>query len=198
MKPAITAIILAGGAGSRIGGSDKGLQQFRNKAMVEWVVDALSPQVDQIIISANRNLQSYQALGFEVVSDENHNQNHQLSPAEQYQGPLAGIVAAHRSQAPEHVRYYLVCPCDSPLIPTDYVSRLRASLDTSGKSAAVVHDGVRRQNLHCLLNRDLVASLVDYFERGGRSMRGWMSHIDVNEVDFSDQATAFTNLNTMA
>lgn len=55
----IFALILAGGQGSRMGGVDKGLVQWHNKALIDHVIEKIRPQVSHIAISANRNLESY-------------------------------------------------------------------------------------------------------------------------------------------
>ena len=50
--PPITAILLAGGAGRRMGGEDKGLLKLKGKSLAEWVLARIAPQVDEILISA--------------------------------------------------------------------------------------------------------------------------------------------------
>ena len=60
---AVTGIVLAGGQGSRMGGVDKGLQVFRGKPMVAHVIERLAPQVDEVIINANRNVEAYGGFG---------------------------------------------------------------------------------------------------------------------------------------
>ena len=80
----ISCIILAGGKGKRVGGVDKGLLEYKNKPLIEHTINALTPQVDDIIISANRNIERYKDYAKKVISDE----------SEDYLGPLAGIDAA--------------------------------------------------------------------------------------------------------
>ncbi len=65
----ITGVILAGGLGRRMGGSDKGLQEFRGRPLAAWVAERLAPQVDELLISANRNGERYAALGHRVIGD---------------------------------------------------------------------------------------------------------------------------------
>jgi molybdopterin-guanine dinucleotide biosynthesis protein A len=69
VKPLITGLVLAGGQGRRMGGVDKGLQPLRGRPMVEWVIGRLAPQVDEVVVNANANLERYAALGHRVVSD---------------------------------------------------------------------------------------------------------------------------------
>ena len=95
----ISGIVLAGGLGRRMGGVDKGLQPLRGKAMVEHVLARLAPQVDDIVINANQNLERYGALGHRVVSDR----------VGGFAGPLAGLHAG--LEAISHPLAVTV-PCD--------------------------------------------------------------------------------------
>lgn len=65
----ITGLILAGGAARRMGGIDKGLIEIGARPLVHWVAEALRPQVSRLVISANRHLEHYAALGWAVVTD---------------------------------------------------------------------------------------------------------------------------------
>ena len=56
----VSAIVLAGGKGSRMGGVDKGLQPLRGKPMIEWVLGRLAPQVAEVIVNANQNIARYE------------------------------------------------------------------------------------------------------------------------------------------
>ena len=63
-------VILAGGLGRRMGGIDKGLQELRGRPLTAWVVERLAPQVDELLINANQNPESYAAFGHRVVPDQ--------------------------------------------------------------------------------------------------------------------------------
>ena len=101
-KNEISAVILAGGKGSRMGGKDKGLIEFRGLALIAHVVNVVKIRVNQIFISANRSLDDYSKYGKVIVDD-----------LEDYQGPLAGISKALKVCSSN---YLLVLPCDSPMI----------------------------------------------------------------------------------
>ena len=83
----ISCIILAGGEGKRVGGLDKGLVSYKNRPLIEHVIDNVHSQVDDIIISANRNIKKYNQYAAKVLNDS----------ASDYRGPLAGIAACHNS-----------------------------------------------------------------------------------------------------
>lgn len=183
----ITAIVLAGGKGKRYGGADKGLVIYRGRALVEWVLDALETQVDDLVLSVNRNRQRYQSFGFRTVQDSKN--------FAAYQGPLAGISAVYLELGCAEQNDYLISSCDSPHLPDDYVLKLQQALDADFADVAVVHDGERLQHLHCLIAGSAMPSLVDFFAAGGRAMHQWLRQAEITEVDFSQQVDCFANLN---
>lgn len=181
-KSQITAVILAGGQGRRLGGQDKGLVEFQDKALIQHVLDKITPQVDSVIINANRNQDSYAKFGFEIISDE-------LSD---FQGPLAGFAIAMQSSQTDFI---LTMPCDGPHLPDDYVSRLiNASQDEN--TIVVAHDGERLQPVHALIPVILIESLLAFLESGDRKIDRWYAQHDMVTADFSDTPEVFFNVNT--
>ena len=69
----ITAVILAGGRGSRMGGADKGQQSFNGLPLALHTLMRLQMQQGQLIhevmLNANRNLSAYEAFGVPVWPD---------------------------------------------------------------------------------------------------------------------------------
>ncbi len=177
----ITGIVLCGGEGRRVAGADKPLLDYRGRPLIEWVLDAIKPQVDCLLISTNRNVESYAIYG-RVINDE--------LPA--YAGPLAGIVTCLKSCRTELA---FVCPGDVPQLAADTVHRMHQTFTESNATVAVAYDGARRQNLHLVLSRSSIESLVNYLVQGHRSVHGWLDGLAVVEVDFSDQPESFRNLN---
>ena len=181
----ITAVILAGGRARRMGGVDKGLTMFQGKPMIEHVITALEPQVDGLIISANRNLERYREYGFPVIADI----------AGDYAGPLAGIASGMRATANPCI---LSVPCDVPFVPATLAATLSRTLDEHGADISVAHDGVRMQQLCALLRCTLLPALLAYLHAGGRRVESWYRQQQLAMADFSDCPDAFTNLNTAA
>ena len=183
----VTGLILAGGAGRRVGGRDKGLIPWRGKPLVEHVILALENQVakvDTLIISCNRNLDEYQKYNTQLVSDER----------EGFQGPLAGIEAATPHVNTE---FLLLAACDMPLLPADLVARLRRPLIKHPGAADIsfVHDGEREQYLCALLRSTCLQGLNAYLAEGQRAVRRWYARHPCVAVDFSDCPGAFRNYN---
>ena len=179
----ITALILAGGRGSRMGGLDKGLLPFRGTCLAGAVLDAVRSQVGAVVVSANRNLDDYARLGAPVVRDS--------LPG--FQGPLAGILAGlEQASTP----YLLTLPCDGPFFGPDLVARLSAALTAAAAEVAVAHDGERLQAAYALVRRDLAPDLRSAIEAGERKTQAWYRTRDWIQVDFADHPEWFLNLNT--
>lgn len=177
----ITAVILAGGQGTRLGGKDKGLIELNNKPLVELLVPRLQPQVADILISANRNIPRYTEFGYPVLSDE----------VSDFAGPLAGILTALQQMS---TKWLLTVPADSPFIPLNLASLLA---DDIGESKVVmVHDGERLQPTFALLHHSLADSLQQFLASGERKTRQWMQQQPHKTADFSQQKQAFMNINT--
>lgn len=181
--PDITAVILAGGKARRMGGADKGLTLFRGTPMIEHVITALEPQVDGLIISANRNLERYREYGFPVVADI----------VGDYAGPLAGIASGMQATTSN---YILSAPCDAPFIPATLAETLSRTLTDHQADISVAHDGVRMQQLFALLNRALLPALLAYLETGGRRVESWYRQQRPALADFSSCPDTFANMNT--
>ena len=194
--PAITGLILAGGRGSRMGGSDKGLQNFHGLPLALQTLMRLQLQslpLQEVLINANRNLAAYESLGVPVWADS----------IDGFAGPLAGFqTGLERCETP----LLLTVPCDTPLFPLDLVERLAAALDAQdadlAMAAAPEADGaVRTQPVFCLLKTDLLESLVKFTQGGGRKIDAWTAHHRCAIVPFdlpSDNPQAFANANTLA
>ena len=63
-------LILAGGQARRMGGRDKAFLPFAGSDLVHRAIERLASQCDRVIISANREVERFTALGFPVVSEE--------------------------------------------------------------------------------------------------------------------------------
>lgn len=178
----IDAIVLAGGEARRMQGQDKGLILWRDKPLIAHVLACISPQVRNIVISANRNLPRYADFGYPVVSD--------LRP--DFQGPLAGIEAcATHCQAD----YTLIVSCDTPRLPADLTQQLMATLNDTPCSASFVDDGNRQHYLTTLLRTPALATASDYLNANRRSVRGWLDEIGAKATNFAHQSSAFHNIN---
>lgn len=174
----LTGVILAGGEGRRMNGQDKGWIGLQGKPLVQHALDRLQPQVTHCIISANRHLDRYRALGVPVVSD-----------AETYLGPLAGI--AHALQQIQ-TEYALIVPTDAPLLPLDLAERLLQQLPAP---LVICHDGERLQPLFGLYHRSLADSIFKFLAAGERKLTRWCMEQSPAILTI-EQINAFANVNT--
>jgi molybdopterin-guanine dinucleotide biosynthesis protein A len=194
--PAITGLILAGGRGSRMGGTDKGLQNFHGLPLALQTLMRLQLQslpLQDVLINANRNLAAYESLGVAVWPDS----------IDGFAGPLAGFqTGLERCETP----LLLTVPCDSPLFPLDLVERLAAALaeqdaDMAMAAAPEADGAVRPQPVFCLLKAELLESLAKFTQSGGRKIDAWTSQHRCAIVPFDlpgDSPHAFANANTLA
>lgn len=184
---AITAAILAGGAGTRLGGCDKGLQVLAGRTLVERVLEALDG-VDAVLVVANRNLDAY-ARHARTITDDGADRG---DGAPRHRGPLAGIAAALAACT---TPWLLTIPVDCPHPPRDLAPRLLAAALAADACAVVAHDGERRQPLFALYRVQLreSAAAAATAEQGASA---WQDAIGAIELDFGDCRQQFSNLNT--
>lgn len=179
----VTGIVLAGGMGRRMGGVDKGLLPFQGKPMVAHVLQRLRPQVAEILVNANREIDAYARFGFPVIPDTIGG----------FAGPLAGL---HSGLTAAQHELAVTVPCDSPLLPLDLVARLLAALLQHDADLAVARTGDQPHPVFCLCRRSLLPNLTHYLENGGRKIDTWYASLHTVEVAFDDEAEAFANINT--
>lgn len=179
----VAGLVLAGGLGRRMGGIDKGLQPLRGRPMIAWVLERFAPQVEQVMISANRHAQAYRRFGCPVVPDL----------IGDYAGPLAGLHAGLSATA---LPLLATAPCDSPGLPAGLVARLRERLEASGADLATVRTRDQAHPVFCLCRRTVLPGLTAFLQGGGRKIDRWTATIDTVQVAFDDQIEAFGNINT--
>jgi molybdopterin-guanine dinucleotide biosynthesis protein A len=192
----ITGLILAGGRGSRMGGVDKGLQNFNGIPLALHTLMRLGPQVESVMVNANRNLSAYESFGASVWPDASAD----------FAGPLSGfLVGLERAETP----YVLTVPCDTPRLPLDLAERLAEALvredaDIAMAAAPETDDQgqtqVRTQPVFCLMKIELSESLVKFTHSGGRKIDAWTTQHKTVVVPFDsegDDPLAFANVNTL-
>ena len=176
-RPAVTGGILAGGAGRRFGGADKGWLNHEGRGFVEHVRDALAPQVDEIVISANRNLSRYATLGHAVVADDVG------------AGPAAGLlrlleVATHP---------WVVCvPCDALRLPATLARDLCDAQWAEEADIVTLHDGERLHPTCSLVSTHLAPDLRRYLAAGHTALWRWQARHVCARLD---SRSPFVNVN---
>lgn len=173
-----TGVILAGGAGARFGGADKGLLSCAGRPFIEWVLARLQPQVGPLLISANRHHEFYARYCFPVITDEHA----------AHDGPLAGIRA---SLAQVQTEFALIVPVDALRLPEDLAARLHADLGDG--EAAVVHDGIAQIPVCCLLRRRCLNALGSGDSAG---VKDALRRLEARDVKFDQHPREFWSCNT--
>jgi molybdopterin-guanine dinucleotide biosynthesis protein A len=183
----ITGLILAGGRGSRMGGVDKGLQIHRGRPLAAHALERLRPQVGRLMVNANRNLETYRAMGVPVWPDE----------VPDYPGPLAGMLAglAHCETA-----LMATVPCDTPNFPLDLVARLASGLERAEADIAVAYtragEDLFPQPVFCLMKTSLEDALAAFIAAGERKT-GFFARGQRNTRVVFDHDAEFFNINTL-
>jgi molybdopterin-guanine dinucleotide biosynthesis protein A len=181
-----TGLVLAGGAGRRVGGADKGLLCWEGEPLAAQVVQRLRGEVTTVLISCNRNQAYYATLADRIVADQRPG----------FAGPLAGIEAAVAVLDSE---FLLISPCDAPRLPRDLGARLLAALNKAGADTDIsyAHDGERGHYLCAMLRTRILDSLTPELDSGTRAVRDWYRLHKCIAVDFSAQRSCFRNINRM-
>ncbi len=182
-EPSISAIVLAGGQARRMAGRDKGLIPFNGLPLIASVLHRLAPQVDEIIISANRHMDEYAKLGYPVVTDGSAD----------YRGPLAGIHAAGQRSKGE---WLLITPCDTPFLPLDLARRLLTQAQASATRLACAADDTQTHPATMIMHRSLLGSLAECLAQGQLKVQAWQAAHGCAVVRFTGATQAFININT--
>ena len=183
IKNNTTGVVLAGGKARRLGGRDKGLVRLADKPMVQYVLEAITPQVGHVKINANRNLEDYAAFNCPVISDE----------LDDYCGPLSGMASC---LAEIETTYMVTVPCDSPFIPGDLVERLFLKMEQDDAEISVAHNDERMQPVFLLMKTTLRQSILEFLDNGERKIDKWFEQHKLAITDFSDKPDTFININT--
>ena len=175
-----TGIILSGGKSSRMNYQDKAWLPYEGKPLIHHAIKRISSEVSQILVSTNNADPRYDKLPYTCIPDLNTN----------FEGPLAGILSCSDHVASPLV---LIIPNDTPNVPKNLKSLLLPHL--KGSDAVVPsHNGVC-QPLFILAKTSILSSIAPYLSAGSRSVKGWLQHLSIAQVDFVSQEP-FKNINT--
>lgn len=191
LKHNIAGVILAGGKASRMMYRDKPLLQVSGKSLIDHVVGRATPQVSELLVSVNHNIQDYAYLQLPLVADE----------AEPYRGPLVGIYSAMRwlDEPQRRGRYsHMACfPGDVPWFPGDVVSRLALTLAEAGAELALTKTGAQLQPLFSLWSLSTLPILEEAITAGLYGPKLILPQLVTVEVQFSNESLLdFKNINT--
>lgn len=180
----VAGLVLAGGKGTRIGGEDKGLMKFQGQTLIERQLDWMSPQVEQILISANRNLEDYSNLGYSVILDNEVG----------FHGPLQGVVKGLEQMDCD---WLFVQPVDLPFLPQDIIAKICTHIE-SDVSCYYLSSDERAHYLSLLISRKLLPQLKSYLADNGKRVRGFLEQVNAKSLNLGVDESFFRNLNELS
>ena len=175
-------VILAGGQGRRMGGTDKAFLHLAGQSLIERAIDRLRPQVEMLAISANGDPARFARYRLPVLGD--------AAP----EGPLSGILAAMIWAAPLGATAVVSTPVDCPFAPPDLVPRLCLAGEASG--LALAESGGILHPTFGLWPVSLAPALTAFLSSGAKArVRDFALAHGAMPAPFPDDA-AFANINS--
>lgn len=159
-RAGIAAVILAGGQSRRMGGQDKAFLALSGRPLIAHVAARLRDQAAPLLVSANGDPARFAAAvpGLAILPDT----------AGDFPGPLAGILATMEhlaAQAPA-IRWLASAPTDCPLLPADFVARLRQRQQERRAELVIAASGGREHPVCALWSCGLLPALRETVSRG--------------------------------
>jgi len=176
----IHALILAGGAGSRMDGADKAFVDLASRPLIAHLLVRLVSQAGTIAISANGDPARFAAFGLPVLADA------ELAG----KGPLAGVAAGLAWAAGQGAEALLTVPVDTPFIPPDLAANLHPA------PAVAAWQG-RQHHLVATWPVTFLPALREFLAApGARKVRDALALCGTRQVAFTAPQDPFLNINT--
>ena len=186
VKNEVTLLIYAGGRATRMGGKNKALVPFLGRPMVEWVRERLSEGVSEVLLSANRDRETFEQMGFVVCADT----------MDEYPGPLAGLLAVKERELLK-TPWVLTAPCDAPMVPKTLLETLWTAAEEDGFGHAaytVVAEGYP-QNAFALIRSEALSEIRPFLLSGERKLGAWLKGAGQKKIFMENYSGNFKNLN---
>lgn len=181
----VAGLLLAGGAGTRMDGKDKGMLLWRARPMAHWVAAALRTATGHLLISANRSLDAYGQLG-ETFTDAVEFSG---------QGPLAGLLAGLQQAKAHGYTAVLVCPCDTPGITAELLQRLVQAWRLAPGQPLIARCDGRDHPLHGVYPVAVAVALAQQLRADNRRVMMFARSQGARSLDCPDAAGLFANRN---
>lgn len=188
-----SALILAGGMGSRLGYREKALIDINGRPLIELIIERLEKVVDRIIISVRDRAQGELlgatiSRGYTFAYDDHRNV-----------GPMSGILSGLSECEDE---YCFISACDMPFINDDVVRLLFEKSENYDASIPRWDDGFL-EPLHAVYRcSPMVHETKKAIERGENTILAPVFKMNVNYVAVNEIRTldpdlrTFININT--
>jgi molybdopterin-guanine dinucleotide biosynthesis protein A len=192
MEPAQhrSALIFAGGRATRLDGVNKALLEVGGRTIVERILDAVEPLVDERVLLANdRSLEGHANVS--VVFDP-----------QPHAGVLPALAAGLEAARGE---ICLAVACDMPFVSRRVFAGLLDLQNHENADVVIPRSGGFLEPMHAVYRREpVLAAIRAALARGEQRMTSYFSDVRVREVTEADLAPldgaafAFFNVNTPA
>jgi len=173
-----TAIVLAGGKSSRMGGEDKSMLLVNGMPLIQHIVNQLDNHFDEVIIGAN-DVEKYSFLGKKVVPD-----------IERDKGPLMGIYSCLKESSSD---VNFITACDIPEMNMKLIQNM-INLSTDVDIVMPVKDGDKHEPLYAVYKKSATEEAKSIISRNGRRIIELLNNLHVKLVEFNDDGW-YQNLN---
>lgn len=177
----IAIAVLAGGAGSRIGGR-KPMLRLGKTTLVERAFERARLWSNEAVVVV-RSPQQLEAFPAPYILD-----------AEELEGPLAGLAVALEWAEQRTAGVLMTIPCDMPFLPDDLPTRLCGAIDDH--MSALASSGGQLHPVCGLWRVRASNAVAAYCASGRSSLRGFASELGFVMVDWpSEPRDPFFNIN---
>jgi molybdopterin-guanine dinucleotide biosynthesis protein A len=181
----ITGVVQAGGKSTRMGGAPKALMDLGGRRIVERVVAAIAPVVDDVLVVTNTP-ELYAFLGLPMVGD--------VFPDH---GSLGGIYSGLSAASGDAA---FTVACDMPFLSPDVVRLVTAR---AGEADVVIpRVGDQLETLHAAYGKACLPAMERRLREGRLKIVGFFDEVRVLQIDeaavrcVADPAVVFMNVNT--
>ena len=181
----ITGVVQAGGMSTRMGGEPKALIELGGRRIVEWVVAAIAPVVDDVLVVTNTP-ERYAFLGLPMVGD--------VFPDH---GSLGGIYSGLKAATGEAA---FTVACDMPFLRADVARMVVAH---AGEADVVIpRVGEQLETMHALYAKACLPHIEERLRAKRLKIVGFFDQVRVLEIPeddvrrLADPAVVFMNVNT--
>ena len=181
----VTGVIQAGGRSTRMGGRPKALMELGGRRIVERVLDAVAPAVDDLLLVTNTP-DLYASLGLPMVAD--------VYPDA---GSLGGIYSGLKA-APGETAFTVAC--DMPFL---HPAVVRLVVARAGEADVVIpRVGGQLETLHACYAKSCLPHIEERILAGRLKIVGFFERVRVVEIAEAevarhrDPAIVFMNVNT--
>ncbi len=173
-----TAIILAGGKSSRMGGEEKSLLKFNDKPLIQHIVEQLEAHFQQIIIGAN-DVDTYRFLNKPVIPD-----------LEKDKGPLMGILSCLKYSEND---INFITACDIPEMNIRLIDKL-LGLSSDVDVVMPVSDNDKYEPLFAVYNKKVIIFAEQILKADKRKITDLLKYVKTHYVSFENDGWYY-NLN---